>query len=154
LDAADRLVAIEEIKALKARYFRCMDTKDWDGFAGVFTDDASIDISGEMRPSAADDNTDQGIVRGRVEIATFVRDAINDVTTVHHGHTPEITVVSPTLATGVWAMEDMLRWPEGAPIRSLHGYGHYHDTYENHDGRWFIAALKLTRLRVDVEMPD
>ena len=27
---------IEAIKQLKARYFRTMDTKDWDGFADVF----------------------------------------------------------------------------------------------------------------------
>ena len=33
-----QLLDIEAIKQLKARYFRCMDTKDWDGFAGVFRD--------------------------------------------------------------------------------------------------------------------
>jgi hypothetical protein len=150
LDAAERLVAIEEIKALKARYFRCMDTKDWDGFAGVFAEDAALDISGEMGANAADG----GIVRGRSAIATFVRRAIDALTTVHHGHMPEIDVLSPTQATGVWAMEDMLRWPDGAPMRSLHGYGHYHETYEHLAGRWFITSTKLTRLRVDVEMRD
>jgi hypothetical protein len=149
VDATERLVAVEEIKALKARYFRCMDTKQWEPFAELFTTDASIDVSGEMRASA----TTEGITRGRAEIAAFVRNAIDDVTTVHHGHTPEIDVLSPTRATGVWAMEDKLRWPAGAPIRTMHGYGHYHDTYEKHDGRWLIASLKLTRLRVDVEMP-
>jgi hypothetical protein len=149
VDATERLCAVEAIKTLKARYFRCMDTKQWDAFADLFTTDASIDISGEMRARASDD----GVVRGRAEIAAFVRNAIDDVTTVHHGHTPEIDVVSATHATGVWAMEDKLRWPAGAPIRAMHGYGHYHDTYENHDGRWLIASLKLTRLRVDVEMP-
>ena len=150
MDSTERLVAIEEIKALKARYFRCMDTKDWDGFAEVFAVDATLDISGELGANASDG----GVVRGRTEIATFVRNAIDGVTTVHHGHMPEITVTSPTSATGVWAMEDMLRWPEGAPIRSLHGYGHYHETYENQAGRWFIASTKLTRLHVGVEMPD
>jgi len=35
--------AIEEIKQLKARYFRCMDTKDWAGYLNVFTPDAKID---------------------------------------------------------------------------------------------------------------
>ena len=150
MDAADRLAAIEDIKALKARYFRCMDTKDWDAFADLFTDDATIDVSGEMRS----DQSDEGIVRGRLAIAAFVRNAIDAVTTVHHGHTPEIEVTSPTRATGVWAMEDMLRWPAGAPIRSLHGYGHYHDTYENDGSRWLIRSLRLTRLRVDVEMVE
>jgi len=88
-------------------------------------------------------------LRGRTEIATFVRNAIDAVTTVHHGHMPEIDVVSPTRATGVWAMEDMLRWPEGAPIRSLHGYGHYHETYVKLDAGWRIKTLRLDRLRVD-----
>jgi SnoaL-like domain len=142
------LIAVEEIKALKARYFRCMDTKDWVGFADQFTPDAALDVSGEMGASA------NGLVRGRSEIAAFVRGAIDAVTTVHHGHMPEIEIISPTSATGVWAMEDMLRWPEGSPIQTLHGYGHYHETYEKSGGRWRIASLKLTRLRVDVEMPD
>ena len=36
MDTVERLDAIEAIKQLKARYFRCMDTKDWDGLrAGV-----------------------------------------------------------------------------------------------------------------------
>ncbi len=148
--APEVLLAIEEIKALKARYFRCMDTKDWDGFAALFTIDASLDVSGEMRPEKSDD----GVVRGRSAIAAFVQNAIDAVTTVHHGHTPEIEVTSPTSATGIWAMEDMLRWPPGAPVRALHGYGHYHDTYVRLDGRWLIASTTLTRLRVDVELPD
>lgn len=146
----EELSAVEAIKALKARYFRCMDTKDWDGFAGVFAVDAAMDVSGEMPASAESD----GFIRGRDEIAAFVRGAIHDVTTVHHGHTPEIEITSATTATGVWAMEDNLRWPDGAPIRSLHGFGHYHETYEQVDGQWFIASTKLTRLRVDVEMND
>ena len=146
----EQLVAIEEIKALKARYFRCMDTKDWDGFGAVFTADASMDVSGEMGAPAADD----GFIRGRDRIVAFVRRAIDKVTTVHHGHTTEIDIVSPTEATGLWAMEDTLRWPEGSPIRSLHGYGHYHETYEKADGTWRIKTTKLTRLRVDVEMAD
>ena len=38
---------IEAIKQLKARYFRMMDTKDWDGLAAVFTGDVEIDVTGE-----------------------------------------------------------------------------------------------------------
>jgi uncharacterized protein (TIGR02246 family) len=148
MDTVDRLVAIEEIRALKARYFRCMDTKDWDGFAGVFAADATLDVSGEMGAGATG-----GFIAGRDEIVAFVRGAIDDVTTAHHGHTPEIDVASPTTATGIWAMEDSLRWPEGGPVSTLHGWGHYHETYVQRDDRWFIASTKLTRLRVDVQMP-
>jgi hypothetical protein len=149
LDAA-ALAAIEEIKALKARYFRSMDTKDWPAFEAVFAPDATMDVSGELRDSAAGG----GIIRGRATIAGFVRAAIDEVTTVHHGHMPEIEILSATEARGVWAMEDRLRWPDDAPIRAMHGFGHYHETYERHDGGWVIASTRLTRLRVDFELTE
>jgi SnoaL-like domain len=43
-----RLLAIEAIKNLKARYFRSVDTKDWDGFKAVFAPDALFDISQDV----------------------------------------------------------------------------------------------------------
>ena len=39
-----------------------------------------------------------------------------------------------------------------APAVTLYGYGHYHETYEKVDGRWYIKTLKLTRIRVDAEL--
>jgi uncharacterized protein (TIGR02246 family) len=143
VNEAERLAAIEDIKQLKARYFRCMDTKDWGGFAEVFAMDAVMDVSEEM-------GAEIGITRGRREIAEFVHGAVDDVVTVHHGHMPEIDVTSPTTATGVWAMEDMLRGPPGGPLHEMHGFGHYHETYEKLDGQWLIKSLRLTRLRIDV----
>ena len=143
-DPVARLEALEEIKALKARYFRCLDTKDWEGFADVFAPDAVMDMSSEV-PEGVD-----GITRGNRAIADFVRGAVGDVTTVHHGHTPEIELTSATTATGVWAMEDKLRWPPGSVFDTLHGYGHYHETYERVDGRWRIKTLRLSRLRLDI----
>ena len=71
---------------------------------------------------------------------------IGDVVTVHHGHMPEVTVTSATTATGVWAFEDRLWWPEGAPLRRLHGFGHYHETYVKTDQGWRIASLRISRL--------
>jgi len=71
---------------------------------------------------------------------------------VHHGHMPEITLTSPTSAAGIWAMEDKLWAPEGHPIgwRHLHGYGHYHETYERSDDRWRIRTIRLSRLHIEV----
>jgi uncharacterized protein (TIGR02246 family) len=149
IDPVDRLVAIEEIKQLKARYFRAMDTKDWGAFAAVFAPDALMDMSGEMRDSVTEG---EGITRGNTAIAEFVQGAVQPVETVHHGHMAEIEILSPTTARGIWSMEDMLRWPVGSPIRSMHGYGHYHETYEKLDGRWCIKTIALTRLRVDTDM--
>ena len=36
---------VEAIKQLKARYFRAMDTKDWDAMRDVFTDDVVVDTT-------------------------------------------------------------------------------------------------------------
>jgi hypothetical protein len=143
----ERLIAIEEIRQLKARYFRSMDTKDWDGLTAVFAPDAELDMQGE---AADKSKAATGTVRGGKEIGAFIRNAVYDLVTVHHGHMPEIEISSPTTAKGIWAMEDVLRWPEGASVKSLHGYGHYHETYRKVDGAWRIQTSLLTRLRVDV----
>jgi hypothetical protein len=148
MEPAERLMATEEIKQLKARYFRCMDTKDWSGFEQVFAADAVMDMSSEMR----DQTTRGGITRGGAQIAGMVRTVVGPVVTVHHGHMPEIEITSPTTASGVWAMEDKLRWPEGSPVRTMHGYGHYHETYERTEDGWRIKTITLTRLRVDTEL--
>ena len=142
MDAIERLVAIEEIKQLKARYFRCMDTKDWDGFAQVFTADAVMDMSGER-----DDALVQGdlVPRGATSIAAFVRDAVDAVQTIHQGYMPEIVPTSSSTATGIWAMEDRIG-PAGSRSRMVHGFGHYHETYEKIDGEWKIKSTTLTRL--------
>jgi len=147
-DEVELLAAVAAIHQLKARYFRCMDSKDWDGFAEVFTPDAVIDVNEDLGGAAGDE---VGITRGNRQIADAVRGFVGDVLTVHHGHMPEIEITSPTTARGIWAMEDMLRWPAGAAMREMHGYGHYHETYEKIDGRWCISSLRLTRLRVDTE---
>ncbi|HLG88607.1 MAG TPA: nuclear transport factor 2 family protein [Alphaproteobacteria bacterium] len=143
----ERLEAIEAIHQLKARYFRFMDTKDWAGLETIFTDDCVFDMRSEARDKS---RAAEGLVIGAKAIAAAMRHAVQDLVTVHHGHMPEIEVTSPSTATGIWAMEDVLRWPEGAPMKTLRGYGHYHETYERVGGRWLIKALRLSRLRVDV----
>jgi hypothetical protein len=131
---------VEAIKQLKARYCRLMDTKDWVAFRQLFTDDVEMDTtaSGGI------------VVTGADAFLEFLVDAIGDVVTVHQCHTPEIDTTSHMTATGVWAMEDMLRFPDGS---ELHGYGHYHETYEKSSEGWHISSSKLTRLRMDFSDP-
>ncbi len=133
---------IHAIQQLKARYFRMMDTKDWAGFGATFADDVVIDMTGEGGT----------ITTGIGAFLTFLRPTLESVTTVHHGHMPEITLTSATTAEGVWAMEDELWWPDDSPLQHMHGYGHYHETYTKGADGWRIASLRLTRLRRDIEM--
>ena len=135
---------LEALRQLKARYFRLMDTKDWDGLAQVFTPDVEIDMRGEGG----------GVTSSVAEYLPFLRQNIEHVTTVHHGHMPELTLTSPTTAPGIWAMEDELWWPAGSPITHLHGYGHYHETYVKGPDGWRIASMTLTRLHRIFDFPS
>lgn len=134
-DALQRLLDIEEIRQLKARYFRFLDTKEWDAFAALFTDDAYMEADGVVQ-------------EGRAAIRSFLPKVLDGVVTTHHGHTSEITITGRDTATGIWAMFDYLTWPGDVP-RGLQGYGHYHEQYVREAGAWRIRRLVLTRLRVD-----
>jgi uncharacterized protein (TIGR02246 family) len=127
---------IERIKQLKARYFRAIDTKDWDLLRQLFTDDVVIDTEQSGGP----------VIHGADEFLVFLPEALEGTVTVHHGHMPEIELTAPDTATGIWAMEDVVQWPTGQELR---GYGHYHETYAKAEGTWRIKSSTLTRLRVD-----
>jgi hypothetical protein len=81
----------------------------------------------------------------------FLQSTLAGAVTVHHGHTPEITVTSPTTATGIWALHDEIVWPDGTQMR---GDGHYHEMYVREGGEWRIASSTLTRLRMELTAPD
>ncbi|MBA3054013.1 MAG: nuclear transport factor 2 family protein [Sphingomonadales bacterium] len=133
---------IEAIKQLKGRYFYYLDMKDWGAWGDLFTTDATLDVSGEY-PDAADPS--QYVISGREAIRTFVAQAVEGTVTVHHGHMPLISLAGSDRASGIWAMEDNLFFPDGSRMT---GYGHYREDYSRADGTWRIARLKLTRLRV------
>lgn len=129
-----------EICNLKARYCRCLDTKDWDGYAAVFTDDMILDTSpsGGLR------------IEGRDAVVAYVRSSITDDTiTTHHVHAPEIAIEGDE-ATGIWAMQDRNIWPNG---RKLLGFGHYHERYRRVDDGWRIAESILTRINMELTEP-
>jgi len=135
-DDARRLLDREAIKETKARYFRFIDTKQWERWRTVFTDDARFESSKEW------DDPD-----------SFVRDvsaALADARTVHHGHMPEITFTGPGTARVVWAMFDLVEWPAiRGGERGIVGYGHYEEEYRRVGEEWKISFLRLTRLRED-----
>ena len=132
---------IEAIKQLKARYFRTMDTKDWDGHARRCSPTTSP--STPPPPAAASSPAP-------TSSWPLCEKRSTGAVTVHQGHMPEIELTSPTTATGVWALNDIILWPNGT---RLDGYGHYHETYEKAGDGWRIKSLTLTRLHTDVTPP-
>lgn len=129
------------ITALKARYCRYLDTKRWEAWRALFTDGFVSDTS------AAGGQ----VITGADEFVAYIRATLGaGRPTVHQVHNPEIALTSATTATGVWALHDVVHLGPGL---DLHGYGHYHETYEKHGDAWRIAASALTRVREDVRTP-
>ena len=157
MDKLDWLIAIEEIKQLKARYFRFLDTKDWVGMATIFADDAIFDARTAMSVTGSADaglaaESNDWVYEGGRTIVDFISTVAGTQPSVHHGHCHEIEILSETEARGVIAMEDLLwdKLGEGC-VKRLHGYGHYHEVYRKVDGQWRIHRSKLTRLNAFVD---
>jgi hypothetical protein len=140
----EKLLAIEEIKRVKSRYFYGLDHKDWDFWRReVWTADARLEV-----PEAGQD------VVGIDNIIAWVSESVGDQVSVHHGHMPDIEITSPETATGTWAMEDRLYRTKEHPLADgstyLHGFGHYHERYVRTSAGWRLASTRLTRLRIEM----
>jgi hypothetical protein len=107
----------------------------------VFADDVVMDTTG----------SGGGIVTGADAFIEFLQQTLAGAVTVHHGRMPEIELTTPTTATGIWALHDVIVWPDGS---RLDGAGHYHETYGLVDGAWRITSSTLTRLRMDFTAAD
>jgi hypothetical protein len=146
MNDTERLLAIEEIKQLKARYYRGIDTRDWELFGDVFIEDAVMDMSGAHNDSV---HAGEHIHTTRDEIVHWIREIqAKRVASMHHGHTPEITIVSDNEAEGIWAgaWNSILKDPEPDGPREFRGAGIYFETYRKEaDGKWRIATLRARK---------
>jgi hypothetical protein len=145
MNTLERLQAIEEIRNLKARYFRFMDTKQWDALATVF--------AAEMQVLSPDGNV---WLSGGNAFTASLKHSLEHSVSVHQGFMGEIEIVDAENAKAIWSMQDVIEWKDRHPRegwKSIVGRGHYHDTYRKIDGFWRIATLSLTRLRLDITWP-
>jgi hypothetical protein len=131
---ADQLSTLEELRQLKARYSYLLDTKQWEVWATLFTEDFRWATENDLA------------VEGRDAFVEMVRSSIDEVPTVHQFHAPVLEILSPTTATGLWPMFDYVQFP-GTPLQ---GYGYYHETYRLGDDGWQLSTQYLSRLRLDV----
>ncbi len=139
---AERLLAVEEIRQLKAKYFIGIDTQDWELWRReVWAPDARLIV-----PELGSD------VEGRDTLIEWVAKQMANQISVHHGHMPVIDITSDTTATGLWAMEDRIYRPKEAHNYDdgafILGFGHYREEYVRLDVGWRIHSTLLTRLRV------
>ena len=78
-----------------------------------------------------------------------VRKSMENLTTLHHSHTPEIEFETAERAKGIWAMEGVSFWKQNGEDHWFQAFGHYFETYEKRDGRWVFTrrAVKYFHTR-------
>lgn len=129
------LVKKDEIKELKARYFRGLDTKDWELFSSTMTED----VKGRYSDG-------QLSFDGRESLVQFMVENLSAGTTItmHHGHHPEIKIGEDGMtATGVWYLQDMVIDLVGKT--RLYGAAVYRDEYRKEGGDWLISKTGYSR---------
>lgn len=132
----EQLSDLEEIRQLKARYFRCIDTGNEAELATVFADDVSIDLRGGGYRLQ---------VSGKNNMVNFIASSFNsDVIAMHHGHTPEIAFTGPDSATGIWYLED--RFINRERNEDTVGSALYYDRYVRTPDGWKVAHSEYDRV--------
>lgn len=119
------------IKELMADYWWYMDSKQWDKWVDVFTEDLQVYFD------------DCLAVEGR---ETFKAQNIKWLTpsnTAHQGHQMRLTITGPTTAIGRIILNDVLQGKE-EPHSMTAGYGFYFDDFRLcDDGKWRISVVRL-----------
>lgn len=152
MNAMERLTAIEEIKQLKARYFRGVDQSDGDLVRSVLAEDCVLDYIGCCTDPATGKDFIPAmnvVLRGR---ESWVSDGLSKfgIVSVHQGHNFEVEFNSDASARGIWSMTDRLYFPAGGDFALMTGYGHYIETYEKIGDAWKLKTSRITRIRVEV----
>lgn len=126
---------LEDIKRVKYRYLRALDTKHWADYADTMTDD----VVGDYGSSLGEEHhfTD------RNSLVEYMRTSLPDsVVTEHRVTHPEITVDGDE-ASGIWYLQDRVIVAEFDFM--LIGAAFYHDEYRKTPDGWKISVTGYKR---------
>lgn len=131
-----QLSDLEEIKLVKHRYFRGIDTADMALLEPLFTEDVEVEyIGGDYRVA----------LQGRDNMIVFLANSFHSgAQAMHHGHMPEITFTGPDSAEAIWQLEDIFIDHE----KQEHTYGSaiYRDVMLREGGAWKISRTVYDRV--------
>lgn len=131
-----QLSDLEDIRTVKHRYYRGIDTADEALLNTLFTDDVTVEYRGGSY-----------LVRltGRKPMIEFLMNSFNaDSLAVHQGHMPDITLISDNEAEGLWYLDDVFISLERKDVTT--GSAIYRDRYRRVDGQWKIAHTEYDRI--------
>lgn len=132
----DNLSDIEEIKVLKHRYFRGIDTGNAELLSGLFTEDVAVTYNG---------GTYKVSLSGRAAMLEFLANSFHSAAVAMHiGLMPEIAITGNNSATGIWYLQDVFIDLE----KDDHTFGTaiYTDTYRREGGTWKMASTYYDRV--------
>lgn len=131
-----QLSDLEDIRTLKHRYYRGIDTADLSLLTNLFTDDVYVDYrGGGYRVN----------LTGKANMLEFLANSFNsDSVAMHHGHMPEIVLTGENTADGIWYLEDIFISIE-AKSHTI-GTAIYKDQYRREGGVWKIARTEYDRV--------
>ena len=137
-----QLSDFEEIRTLKHRYFRGIDTADFALLEGLFADDIAVDYQG---------GNYRVKLQGRADMLEFLANSFHsDAVAMHLGHMPEITLTGENSADGIWYLQDIFISLER--MNHTIGTAIYKDTYRRQDDGWKIARTTYERI-IEVVRP-
>ncbi len=127
------LVALEQIKMLKARRDRYVDAHDWDAYQALHA------------PDHVSHNDNYPAWTSSAEMIESVKGIMENMITVHHSYDPEIVFDTPVSARGIWAMVGATVADDGADKAWSILFGYYHETYEKRNGTWLFTSRRWQR---------
>ena len=126
---------LEDIKRVKYRYLRTLDTKKWDEYAATMTED----VTGDYGSSAGQELR----FTDRDSLVEYMRSSLpSAVITEHRVAHPEISIDGDE-ATGIWYLQDRVIVPEFDFM--LIGAAFYHDRYRRTADGWKISSTGYDR---------
>lgn len=137
-----QLSDFEDIRTVKHRYFRGVDTADMALLSGLFTDDVTVDYRSD---------TYRVTLEGRENMLEFLASSFHsDAVAMHHGHMPDIRLTGDTTATGIWYLEDIFINLE---LRThTIGTAIYRDRYRKVADTWKIEHTEYDRV-IELNQP-
>ena len=131
-----RLEDLEAIRNVKHRYFRCLDSQQWDELRSCFTDDVVTDYEdGHYHLEGID------------EAMRFLTESLGGLRAMgrvakHTGLHPEIELTSDTTATGHWTLHAFAFDARRRELSTQVSY--YEDRYRKTGGEWRITYTGYT----------
>jgi hypothetical protein len=124
-----RLIDIEEIKQLRARFANAVDNRRWDELrSDILAKNCVVDVPSGIVQQENRSAQERTKLAGDEAIIAFIRHALGDEPGGSHAVTiPIIETLSPTSAKGVWRL----------------GTATYFDTYTKIDGRWRMQSIRF-----------